>query len=69
MPNAFSSFRKDQKLTLDAAASLFGVNRTTILRWEQGEVPIPVKRLEQIERTTGIPRRELRPDIFGGVAA
>lgn len=57
-------FRKNGH-TLDAMADLFNVNRTTILRWEKGEVPIPIKRLERIAKATGIPREKLRPDIFG----
>lgn len=62
---AFSDFRKSRRdLTLDAVADLFKVNRTTILRWEQGVVPIPVKRLDEIEGITGISRKDLRPDIF-----
>lgn len=50
-------------MTLDAAADLFGVNRSTILRWERGEPPVPVDRLFEIERITGISRYELRPDL------
>ena len=57
-------FRK-QGHTLDGVAELFNVNRTTVLRWEKGEVPIPIKRLERIAKATGIPREKLRPDIFG----
>lgn len=66
--SAFAGFRKDRKLTLDAAAEMFGVDRTTIIRWEKGEPPVPVKRLEEIEKLTGISRHELRPDIFGSAA-
>lgn len=57
-------FRK-QGHTLDDMADLFNVNRTTVLRWEKGEVPIPIKRLRQIADVTGISREKLRPDIFG----
>lgn len=64
-PTAFADFRKSRGLTLDGAANLFGVDRTTILRWERGAPPVPVKRLEEIERITGISRHELRPDVFG----
>lgn len=64
---AFAKFRQNKPgLTLDATAELFKVNRTTILRWEDGRVPLPVKRLAEIEEVTGIPREQLRPDIFGG---
>lgn len=63
---AFSDFRKARAdLTLDGVAALFNVDRTTILRWEKGEPPIPVKRLDEVEKVTGIPRKRLRPDIFG----
>lgn len=66
--SAFADFRKNKKITLDAAAELFGVDRTTIIRWEKGEPPVPVRRLEEIEKVTGIKRHELRPDIFGAQA-
>jgi len=63
--SAFSEFRKNSPLTLDGVAALFGVDRTTILRWEKGEPPIPIKRLLEIEKITGISRHDLRPDVFG----
>lgn len=62
---SFSDFRKNSALTLDGVAALFNVDRTTILRWEKGEPPVPVKRLDEVERITGISRNNLRPDIFG----
>lgn len=61
---AFSNYRKNTGLTLVAVAEAFGVDRKTILRWEQGKTPIPVRRLAEIEEVTGIPRRDLRPDVF-----
>lgn len=61
---AFAGFRKSSGLTLDSTADLFKVDRTTILRWERGDPPVPVKRLDEFERITGIPRHDLRPDIF-----
>lgn len=68
---AFSEFRKNSELTLDAVADLFKVDRTTILRWEKGEPPVPVKRLDEVEAVTGISRDRLRPDVFktAGAAA
>jgi DNA-binding transcriptional regulator YdaS (Cro superfamily) len=62
-PNAFSDFRKRTGQTLDATAEQFGVDRKTILRWEQGSSPIPADRVLTIERITGISRHELRPDL------
>lgn len=49
--------------TLDAASKSLGVNRTTLLRWEEGSVQIPADRVIEVERITGISRHELRPDL------
>lgn len=62
-----TKFRIDNgKMSLDEFGKLFAppVDKSTILRWERGEPPVPVKRLDEIERLTGIPRHDLRPDIF-----
>ena len=56
------SYRQIAKRTLESLAADFGVHKTTVLRWEDGGVP--VNRLADAERITGIPRRKLRPDIF-----
>lgn len=61
-------YRSGLKKTLDELALVFEVNKTTVLRWENGDVPIPVSRLAKIEALTGIPREELRPDVFRGAA-
>ena len=48
------------------AASLarkLGIKPPSIYSWRE----IPHKRLTQIEAITGIPREELRPDLFEGV--
>lgn len=62
------AFRKAAGLTIEEAARLFDVDRTTIMRWEKGSPRIPVKRLSDAERIIGASRRELRPDIFEGAA-
>lgn len=56
-------------MTLDGVAELFNVDRTTILRWEKGEPPVPIKRLAEIETLTGISKEDLRPDVFGRTKA
>ncbi|TGP34034.1 MULTISPECIES: YdaS family helix-turn-helix protein [unclassified Mesorhizobium] len=68
---AFANFRKNDgaKRRLDEVAALFGVNKATIIRWENGEVPLPAKRLKEIEDITGIPRQQLRPDLYEGMEA
>lgn len=41
-------------------SKLIGIHHTAIIRWKA----VPVNRLAVIEKITGIPREELRPDIF-----
>lgn len=43
-------------------ATALSVDRTTIWRWCNGRVP--ADRLREVEMVTGIPRSDLRPDIF-----
>ena len=35
----------------------------TVSRWETGDRKIGVKTLPEVSRVTGIPKRELRPDL------
>ena len=60
--NPLRSYRLRTGLTLQQLAGRIGVHKTTILRWEEGRVP--AERMVEIERVTGLPRRELRPDLF-----
>lgn len=55
-------YRQRAEKTLEALASQARVDKSTWLRWEEGKAP--VNRLADIESITGIPRYELRPDIF-----
>lgn len=45
-------------------AQKLGISRQAIYYWTR----IPADRVVEIERITGIDRRELRPDIFGEAA-
>jgi DNA-binding transcriptional regulator YdaS (Cro superfamily) len=63
MPRSFADYRKNSGLTLDGVAERFGVDRKTILRWEQGAFPIPADRVLEVEAITGISRHDLRPDL------
>ena len=51
--------------TLEHAGELLGVSAVQVLRYERGERSISPTRVTEVERVTGIPRHELRPDIFG----
>jgi pyruvate kinase len=41
-----------------------GINPASISQWDR----VPVERVNDISRLTGIPRENLRPDIFGEAA-
>lgn len=43
-------------------AALLGVHKSTISDWRTGGVP--AERAVRIEQATGIPRAQLRPDLF-----
>lgn len=61
-----AQFRKDAGLTIDQAADLFKVDRTTIIRWEKGSPRIPVNRLDDAAKLLKVQKSEIRPDIFAG---
>lgn len=65
--SALKAYRDATSETLEALATKIGVHKTTLMRWESGEVPLPVDRLAAVESVTGIHRSKLRPDIFGSV--
>lgn len=44
-----------------ALARALGINYQAIQSWKE----IPAKRVLEIEQATGIPREQLRPDLYG----
>lgn len=44
-----------------ALSKALGLSRAAVSQWSK----VPIERLADVERLTGIPRRELRPDVFG----
>ena len=48
-----------QRGLLALIAREIGVTRAAVVKWER----VPAERLPEIERITGIPRHQLRPDI------
>lgn len=58
--------RETQGILLDALAEKLGVNKSTLWRWEEGQVP--AERVLQVEGITGISRHVLRPDVYGPAA-
>lgn len=61
-PASLRAYRDRNSVTLEGLASSFGVNKTTVLRWEEGQVP--AERVLEVERVTGVPRSDLRPDLY-----
>ena len=59
-----ADLRKKKGLTIEAAAELFGVERSSIIRWEKGTPMIPLKRLDDAAKIYGVPKKKIRPDIF-----
>jgi DNA-binding transcriptional regulator YdaS (Cro superfamily) len=58
MANGMDLIRSQRGLPAKLAYSL-GLTRAAVLKWKQ----VPAERLVDIERITGIPRHQLRPDI------
>ncbi len=59
------AFRENQQPPLSQGdlATLLGVARETVTRWESGARKIETDLLPQVAEKTGIPKRELRPDL------
>jgi DNA-binding transcriptional regulator YdaS (Cro superfamily) len=55
-------YRRASGQSLEDFGAALGVNKSTVLRWEANGVP--AERVVEIERVTGIPRAQLRPDLF-----
>ena len=52
------------KLSQEALAKKIGVARLTVLRWETGERKIDADKIARVSQVTGIPAKELRPDLI-----
>lgn len=64
-------YREDQKPPLSQAelARQLGVARPTVNRWENGERQIDVDLVRGVSAKTGIPARDLRPDLAEKIEA
>ena len=56
------AYRKLAGLTQTELAEQLGLKASAICKWEAGRVP--AERVIDVERVTGIPRHELRPDVY-----
>ena len=62
--NALERFRIHSKLSFQALAVLLGVDRGRAFQWCKGTRTLPAERVVSIEAATGVPRAELRPDLY-----
>lgn len=56
-------YRTERGLTQEALAGDLGVTSITLSRWETGARRIAQSKLSEVSEKTGIPKRELRPDL------
>lgn len=56
-------YREATGKTQEALAKELGVSPNTVWRWEAGERKIETAKLPKVSELTGIPKRELRPDL------
>lgn len=47
-----------------ALARMLGVKQQTVFGWLHHSRQVPAERVLAVERVTGVPRHELRPDIY-----
>lgn len=61
--NALDTYLKAARGRHIALAKRLGIAPSTLTQYRQGRVP--AERVLSIEQATGIPRKELRPDLYG----
>jgi DNA-binding transcriptional regulator YdaS (Cro superfamily) len=47
-----------------ALAKLLGVGQSYVSNWKNRNKRVPAERVLEIERVTGVPRHQLRPDLY-----
>ena len=62
MESALTTYRKRTGLTQAQLAEELGVKSPAICKWERRRVP--AERVIDVEQVTGVPRHELRPDLY-----
>ena len=58
--NLVRRLTRERGITQDQLAQELGITQGAISQWNE----VPYRRVLEIERLTGIPRHELRPDIY-----
>lgn len=62
MSSPLTDYLSEERGRITKLADTLGINRVTLYRWAKSAVP--AEKVVEIERVTGIPRRQLRPDLF-----
>lgn len=58
--NPLALFLQERGKKLSDLASSLNINKSTVSRWKR----VPAERVIEVEKATGIPREEIRPDIY-----
>lgn len=61
-PFPLRALLSEREMRLSDLARIVGVDKSTATRWARGRVP--AERVLAVEKATGVPRHELRPDIY-----
>jgi DNA-binding transcriptional regulator YdaS (Cro superfamily) len=56
------SLLRERGMTLSGLARAVEVDKATVTRWSNGRVP--PERVRDVEKVTGIPPHDLRPDLW-----
>lgn len=64
MENPLKAWREAQNKLVSEAAKLGGITPGTWSKYENGRLRISGERCVDLERRLGIPREDLRPDLF-----
>jgi DNA-binding transcriptional regulator YdaS (Cro superfamily) len=69
MMNPIRTFRDAKSLTLQQFGEMVGLRKALVWKYENGRLRVPAELVPKIEQATGIPRHELRPDLWPREAA
>lgn len=59
-----TKWRAARQMSMEELATLVGVTRNAVCRWESGARKISERLIAKVIKSTGIPGKELRPDIY-----
>jgi DNA-binding transcriptional regulator YdaS (Cro superfamily) len=57
-----SALLAKRSMNMADLARRIGINKSSVTLW--GQRRVPAERVLEVEKATGIPRHELRPDIY-----